>query len=185
VRSPVVVSILVIGGVAGAWIFHGSRGPADAPRAASGASDASVSGLDGDEASTDPDAGNGTQDRLAALEAAERGGTFGVNASVPRATTPGWSGERAVSARSDDWEPAIAADPNAPWVYRLVTRHGGPKACGKCPDPAIILQVSRNGGATWDHRQYPCRCRASDGTFDPQIEVVPSNGHVYAASMPG
>src|SRR5689334_14108383 len=33
----------------------------------------------------------------------------------------GWLGSRLLSPRTDDWEPAVAADPHAPYVYMLTT----------------------------------------------------------------
>jgi hypothetical protein len=86
---------------------------------------------------------------------------------------------------TDDWEPAIAADPNAPFVYMLVTRYGEPKPCpGNCPTPFTALEVSSDGGATWSPGRPLCACKGS-GQFDPIIEVVPHTGHVYALYMNG
>jgi BNR repeat-like domain len=135
--------------------------------------------------SGDPDAGNSvTSDRLQALRDARQAGTLGVAPLVPRQAVAGWSGERVVSHRYDDWEPAIAADPKAPHVYRLVTRYGGPPACAhRCPDPAIVLQVSHSDGRTWGPSRYLCRCAGTGGEFDPQIEVAATTGEVEAAFM--
>jgi len=126
-----------------------------------------------------------TQERLDALEAARAGGTFGQRIAVTGAATPGWAGERVVNATTDDWEPAIAADPNAPWVYLLVTRYGVGKACqGNCPTPYMVLERSKDGGATWTDGVSLCACKGS-GQFDPLVEVVPDTGDVYAAYMNG
>ena len=86
----------------------------------------------------------------------------------------------------NDWEPAIAADPNAPFVYILHNRYGGRDACANgCPDPAMILHVSDDGGATWQPERFLCRCKGIGGQFDPLIEVVPDTGDVVAVWMNG
>jgi hypothetical protein len=132
----------------------------------------------------DPDGGDTTALRLEALHDASMAGTLGVAARIPSKAVAGWSGERVVSHRFDDWEPAIAADPHASDLYRLVTRYGGPPACAKgCPDPAIILQVSRNDGRSWGPSRYLCRCKGTSGQFDPQIEVAAGTGEVEASFM--
>lgn len=80
-----------------------------------------------------------------------------------------------VNPRTDDWEPAIAADPAAPFVHVMVTRFGEPKPCqGHCPTPFIVLEVSSDGGATWSEGRPICACRGASGQFDPIIEVVPT-----------
>ncbi|MGH2671636.1 MAG: hypothetical protein ACRDHC_01510, partial [Actinomycetota bacterium] len=84
-----------------------------------------------------------TDERLEALARARREGTLGVIARIRRAPAPGWAGERIVNQTGDDWEPAIATDPNDPYVYILHNRFGGEPACpSNCPDPAMILHVS-------------------------------------------
>ena len=108
-----------------------------------------------------------------------------MDARIPRAASaPGWAGERVVARHYDDWEPAIATDPNAPYVYRLVTRYGGPTACPKdCPDPAIILQVSKDDGRHWGPFRFLCTCKGTHGMYDPEIEVADDTGTVQAAFM--
>jgi hypothetical protein len=84
---------------------------------------------------------------------------------------------------SEDWEPALAVDPsNASLVYQVVTRFGGAKACGTCPDPALILHRSTDGGATWGPDEYICgvACAGTTDQDDPQIAVA-NDGSVYAA----
>jgi hypothetical protein len=125
-----------------------------------------------------------TQDRLEALALARRQGTLGVIERIRRAPAPGWAGERIVNRTGDDWEPAIAADPNDPYVYILHNRFGGEPACpSNCPDPAMILRVSKDGGKSWGAEQYLCACRRVHGQHDPLIEVVPQTGEVYAVWM--
>jgi len=126
----------------------------------------------------------GTEARLEALNEARRAGSLGLVGPVRGKAAPGWSGETIVNPTADDWEPAIAADRNAPYVYELVTRFGAP-ACkgGNCPDPAIMVRASRDGGKTFGKERYVCVCRRTQTQYDPQIEVVPETGAVYAAWM--
>jgi len=119
-----------------------------------------------------------------AIAEAEAAGTLGLIEPVTRATAPGWAGETVANDIADDWEPAIAADPNAPWVYVLLTRYGAPSCSGgNCPDPTMVLRVSKDGGGTWGKDSYLCECRRVQTQYDPLIEVVPQTGEVYAAWM--
>ena len=125
-----------------------------------------------------------TQERIEALQAATEAGTVGQTEALTRSPTPGWTGERLISETGNDWEPAIATDPNAPYVYLLHNRYGGPDACADgCPDPAMILHVSKDDGRTWGPQRFLCRCKGWKGQFDPLIEVVPDTGDVVAVWM--
>jgi hypothetical protein len=125
-----------------------------------------------------------TERRLEALQAARAAGTLGITERITRLRTPGWIGERVINERGDDWEPAVAADPSEPYVYLLHNRYGGKPACpNSCPDPAMILHVSEDGGRTWGPESYLCTCRTVQGQYDPLIEVVPQTGEVYAVWM--
>jgi hypothetical protein len=105
--------------------------------------------------------------------------------TILAAPAAGWAGEQLVDAAADDWEPAIAADPHASWVYLLTTRYGSTKPCpGNCPDPYIALEISSDGGATWTDGLPLCACKGG-GQFDPIIEVVPNTGAVYGVYMNG
>jgi hypothetical protein len=122
--------------------------------------------------------------KLEALEEAVAEGRAGQRRPVAMGAAAGWAGEVPVDTTNDDWEPAIAADPNGPYVYVLVTRYA-PKPCsGNCPSPWIAIERSTDGGATWTTGAPLCACKGS-GQFDPIIEVVPSNGNVYAVYMNG
>ncbi len=127
-----------------------------------------------------------TERRLDAAAAAREDGTLGQTEPIVTAAAAGWSGETLIHPSADDWEPAIAADPNGPWVYMLVTRFTGPTACGsQCPLPYMMLKVSSDGGATWGPDRFICECRRVQSQADPLIEVVPGTGHVYASWMDG
>lgn len=125
-----------------------------------------------------------TQERLEALRQAKAAGTFGRRERVVLAAAVGWAGEQLMNVPTDDWEPAVAADPNAPYVYIVTTRYA-PKPCpGNCPSPWMALEISSDGGATWSDGAPLCACKGS-GQFDPIIEVVPNTGQVYAVYMNG
>jgi len=76
----------------------------------------------------DSGAGGGSEEnatttaRLDELAQARATGTFGHRrqAATNDATT-GWAGEQVVNPNVDDWEPAVATDPNDPYIYILTT----------------------------------------------------------------
>ena len=125
-----------------------------------------------------------TQERLDALQEARAAGRFGKRQRVLAAPAAGWAGEQLMNVSTDDWEPAIAADPNAPFVYMIATRYAAKPCSGNCPSPWMALEVSSDGGATWGPGAPLCACKGS-GQFDPIIEVVPNTGQVYALYMNG
>ena len=91
----------------------------------------------------------------------------------------GFDSERAWSD-FDDWEPAVGADPNAPYVYQLTTRYDGPRPCKICPLPAIVFRRSTDGGATWEPERFLVETKKSQN--DPQIEVS-NDGAIYAVIL--
>jgi hypothetical protein len=181
------VAALVIAGITAASLWSNGRTATDATeRAAEGGDEpgeeARAEGA-GAEAQEQAEA---TQERLEALREARRSGMFDAQTpAAPSSPAPGWAGERLFNAGTDDWEPAIAADPHSPWVYLIVTRYGVPKPCsGNCPVPYIVIERSSDGGKTWTDGKPLCACKGS-GQFDPIIEVVPDTGDVYASWMNG
>jgi hypothetical protein len=129
--------------------------------------------------------GEALQERIDAFAEAQANGTAGIAGPVASNPAAGWTGERVVDATTDDWEPAIAADPNGPYVYLLVTRIGEPKPCpGNCPTAFLALERSTDGGVTWTAATPLCACKGS-WQYDPMIEVVPDTGDVYAAYLNG
>jgi hypothetical protein len=182
----VVASLLVI--VAAAVLLAVVR--------ADGGSPASAPKVGGSQASGNPDAearagnnesqeeGNLTAERLDALAAAKATGKFGAKAAATTTPATGWVGSKLLNPATDDWEPAVAADPKAPYVYMLTTRYGQPKTCSShCPTPYIVLTTSQDGGATWGTQAPLCVCRGSKAQYDPTIEVVAKTGAVYSAFL--
>ena len=182
----------------------GGLPPAAAPAPDPGPAKAGIPAASTDEETVDEEAGGdedvaaeedeqheGVERRIEAWEAAKKAGKDGqrdkrtyLKAAAP-AGTSAWVGEIPIDAAADDWEPAIAADPSAPWVYLLTTRYGTDKPCpGNCPSPFIALYVSADGGATWGTAKPLCACKGN-GQFDPIIEVVPNTGDVYSVFLIG
>jgi hypothetical protein len=170
-----VVTVLVL-----AWVLVRTLDPAPSgggePRARGGGSE------------VEEELSEQTEERLEALEEAnEQGVRWQVRTKVAAASAapaPGWAGERVADPVADDWEPAIAADPTAPYVY-LMTTHFEDKPCpGNCPVPHISLHVSSDGGRTWAQQRPLCACKGS-WQYDPVVEVVPNTGAVYAAYLNG
>ena len=102
---------------------------------------------------------------------------------APLAPAPGWAGEIKLGVE-DTWEPTIAADPNAAYVYVMYNRFGGPKACNKCPGTPMYVRVSANNGVSWGAETYLCPCSGVKFQYDPVLKVA-SNGVVYATFMNG
>ena len=125
-----------------------------------------------------------TAERLEKLAEARANGTFVSTPLLASSSTTGWTGSQLLNATTDDWEPAVAADPNAPYVYLTPTRYGQPKTCpSHCPTPFIALTLSSDGGHTWGPQVPLCVCRGSKAQYDPTIEVVPNTGVVYSAFL--
>src|SRR4051794_6301182 len=192
-RRGVVVPVLLLASLAVVMALALTGGSTSASPSASAPATESEQGSESD-AGIEPKGGSAeaeeeaaqTAERIEAWHQAKDSGTLRVQQAAAAAPAAGWTGEQVVSPTADDWEPAIAADPNAPFVYLLTTRYTGPTACGnKCPLPYIVLKVSSDGGATWGPDRYICTCSAVGAQADPIIEVVPNTGAVYSVFMNG
>src|SRR6186997_1589885 len=85
-----------------------------------------------------------TEKRLEALAEAKANATFGQKVAATTAPAPGWVGSKVLSSTFDDWEPAVATDPKAPYIYLLTTRYAT-RDCGvHCPTPWIPITVSKD-----------------------------------------
>jgi hypothetical protein len=148
---------------------------------------ATVLGRDGDATRAEvpgQDELSTTAEREQALADARAKGTFGSRVATTRNPATGWVGSRVLDPSTDDWEPAVATDPSAPYVYLLTTRYGAPKPCkSHCPSPWIGLTTSSDGGSTWSSVAPLCVCRGSGAQYDPTIEVVPNTGVVVAVFL--
>jgi hypothetical protein len=117
----------------------------------------------------------------ARISAAAEASTSGA-VPIARAPAAGWRSETLWSATNNDWEPTVAVDPSSSWVYQATTRYGGPKACKSCPDPAIIVRASSDGGLSWSGDRYLCACKNTKAQNDPVL-AVSTTGVVYAVWM--
>jgi hypothetical protein len=125
-----------------------------------------------------------TAERLDALAQAKAAGRFGGAVTATTNPASGWVGSQIMNPETDDWEPAVATDPSAPYLYLLTTRYGQPKTCSShCPTPYIAMTVSADGGSTWSAQEPLCVCRGSGAQYDPTIEVVPNTGAVYSVFL--
>ncbi len=174
-----ILSVVVLVGVAiGVTRLPG----ATAPPAGEGRGGPAAASPDNQEAQEQQETTDQRNEAFAQAKAAGKTGQVRPANTKPSA---GWVGEVPYDTTWDDWEPAIAADPHAPYVYALATRYGAPKPCsGNCPSPWIALEVSGDNGATWTPSRPLCACKGS-GQFDPIIEVVPNTGDVYSLFMIG
>ncbi|MDR2985307.1 MAG: glycoside hydrolase, partial [Nocardiopsaceae bacterium] len=96
------------------------------------------------------------------------------------AATPGWAGESILSlaGTGNGWEPAIAADPSAPYVYAAWMQYSGTRV-------KIYYRVSADGGTTWNAGAPICSsCSTQQGQYDITL-ATSSSGVVYATWMQG
>ncbi len=92
------------------------------------------------------------------------------------AATAGWAGETLISssATGDGWEPAIAADPSAPYVYAAWMQYSNKST--------ISLRVSSDGGTTWGTAK--AIVTSNQGQYDIVLATT-SSGALYATYMQG
>ncbi len=97
--------------------------------------------------------------------------------SGAQAATTGWNGEAIISAPAsgNGWEPSIAADPSAPYVYAAWMQYTGAKI-------SIALRVSADGGTTWGASKQ--LVSSNQGQYDIVLATT-STGSVYATFMQG
>jgi hypothetical protein len=188
-RRLVLIGVVVVATLAAAAFVRHSR-HSEAPRpAAQHAAQADVTAEVGAEAEGEGRAPSDeaaeeseqTAERIEAMQAAKANGTFGKVAATTSPAT-GWVGSQVLNPATDDWEPAVGADPAAPNVYMLTTRYGvNPPGCDKqCPSPFIALTTSKDGGSSWSSQRALCLCIGSKAQYDPIVEVVPNTGTVYS-----
>ena len=79
----------------------------------------------------------------------------------------------------DQWEPSIAAD-RFGTVYVLYPQYFGVPGCPSCPSPTMILQISRDRGATWEAPGLIGD--PGSGQVDAQVAVDPVDGRTVYAS---
>ena len=103
--------------------------------------------------------------------------------TVVAAAAPGWAGENVVGT-GNTWEPSVAADPSAPYVYVMYNDFTATKACNTCPKPPMIVRASSDGGATFGPEVQVCGagCPHVAWQYDPVLAVT-STGVVYAVWM--
>ncbi len=91
------------------------------------------------------------------------------------AATAGWLGEAKLSnsATGDGWEPSIAADPSAPYVYAGWMQYAGAKV-------SIAYRVSADGGTTWG--AVKSLASSKQGQYDI-VFATTSTGAVYGTFM--
>ena len=186
-RSPLRVGLAVLGGLAlaggAAGVLLVSGGGSN--RAGESSRSVSPRAPDGLPAEELAEQGEVTEERLEALERAREQGTLGLVEPLAVKAASGWRGERVWRSGTDDWEPAVAGRPGSSRVYMLTTRYGGKPGCKRsCPDPAIRLRASQDGGRHWGRDRYLCRCRGSKNQYDPEIETS-ADGSLYAAWLDG
>lgn len=103
----------------------------------------------------------------------------GLIGSPASGATSGWAGESIISqpnSGSGAFEPAVAADHSAPYVYSAFMQY---------PGPAIMVRVSSNGGTTWGAATALCGSKCTGaGQYDPSLAVA-TNGTVFGSFMIG
>lgn len=95
------------------------------------------------------------------------------------AANPGFAPQRRMGFTSgDQWEPSVAADGYG-HVYILYPQYVSVPDCTNCAVPSMILQTSRDNGATW-HLPRPIAPRSAQ--FDGQIVIDPADRQTVYAS---
>ena len=100
---------------------------------------------------------------------------------IQAAPAAGWAGETVVGT-ANTWEPGVAADPSAPYVYVIYNDFSDGKLCNTCPSPFMAVRTSADGGATFGTQVTLCQCPHVGFQYDPTI-AVSTSGTVYATWM--
>ena len=192
VKKSVVISIgaLLVIGAASAVITRSGSAPGHRVEAAAPepSEPSATEASEGEEHTAEGEAREAAEimkARVAAFHDARALGRIDPERPIRPVPNPGWTVEHVWSATDNDWEPAIAADPNVPYVYALATRYTLPRRCHGCALPSIILRVSPDDGRTWQRDRFLCRCAdITNGQYDPIIEVD-GVGTVHAVWLQG
>jgi len=87
----------------------------------------------------------------------------------------------------DDWESDVAADGRGN-VYVAWAHYGEVPGCDTCSSPAAIIQISRDGGRSWEAPKplNPTPVRAIDDSYQIDLQVaVNAAGAVFVAYLDG
>jgi hypothetical protein len=180
-RSPLALAGVIVAVVAVLAVVVLAANPADDPDVRAPRAGVPMEETENEEA--EEQAETVEEHREAVAEALEAG-TLGKTGPIRHLRGNVWAGEVLAHPTADDWEPAIATDPDEPWVYVAITRFGYPPcAKGNCPDPSIVVRASSDGGRTWGDDVYVCECVRVHSQFDPILEAVTDTGEVYAVWM--
>lgn len=166
--------IFVLAGAA----CQGSSQGATPRRTSPSVAPTSVSEAEGDLGEGSDEEGRDDTDRV------DRVGVAVPMGPIRHRSVRGWRHATMFGA-GNDWEPAAAADPHAPFVYVVTTRYSGPGPlpCPSCDLPAIALKVSSDDGRTFGRVRFlPVDARG--GQYDPQI-VTDAAGDVFASWIDG
>jgi hypothetical protein len=179
-RWAVVAGLVLILAVAGGMVVA-SHGGSGHETAAERAADHDADNPEGDANEVEGETGDA--DRDAGAHIGSKPGYEKHNAVKLFAAAPasGWVGESKLAVE-DTWEPYIAADPGAPFVYAIYNRYGATCSKSSCPSPQMMLRVSSDGGATWGTEHPLCACTKVSGQWDPTIYVT-TGGTVLATWM--
>ena len=182
VVAVVIVGVLTIGG--GTAAAPGGRATTERDAEGAGVEGAGAEG-EGEKggSSEAEEEGQLTQERLDAWRAAKTAGTVRVKAApaAPRARLGRRAGDQPDRRRLGAGD---RRGPQRPVRLPPVDAvHGPDRLREPVPAPVPLLKVSTDGGVTWGPDRYLCPCRGVKGQFDPEIEVVPNTGAVYAAWM--
>jgi BNR repeat-like domain len=171
-RYGVLIVVIALVAAGGAWLVFARNAPKTAAAPAASPYEGPGEGeADGLEEGGDPDAA-----------AENHAGTVRLRNRVldPSAlAATGWAGEVQI-ANDDTWEPYVAADPSAPYVYALYNRYG--ITCQHCPNPQMEIRISSDGGQTWAPEKPICTCSGVAGQWDPVLATT-SSGTVYGTWM--